>query len=163
MFFSQPWGQQSFLNQVTRLFSVSKISMNSTSSKLKNLLFKRHHYENKQAIHSGSKRSQSRRLIFRIYRGPEAPSKDKEHSWKWVKTLNRNFPKENLWQEQEWVTFPSYHQGNVSFNDHKMQVHAICHGLPGGSVVKNLPANAGDQGSVPGPGRSPGEGNGNPL
>jgi len=33
----------------------------------------------------------------------------------------------------------------------------------GGSVVKNLPANAGDMGSVPRWGRSPGEGNGNPL
>ena len=30
-------------------------------------------------------------------------------------------------------------------------------------LVKNLPANAGDMSSVPGPGRSPGEGNGNPL
>ena len=29
---------------------------------------------------------------------------------------------------------------------------------PGGSVVKNLPANAGDTGSIPGSGRSPGEG-----
>ena len=28
-------------------------------------------------------------------------------------------------------------------------------------VVKNLPANAGDVGSIPGSGRSPGEGNGN--
>ena len=28
-------------------------------------------------------------------------------------------------------------------------------------MVKNLPANAGDTGSVPGPGRSPGEGNSN--
>ena len=36
-------------------------------------------------------------------------------------------------------------------------------GFPGGSVVKNPPANAGDVGSVPGLGRSPGEGNGNPL
>ena len=33
-------------------------------------------------------------------------------------------------------------------------------GFPGGSVVKNLPANAGDAGSIPGSGRSPGEGNG---
>ena len=32
-------------------------------------------------------------------------------------------------------------------------------GFPGGSVVKSLPANAGDTGSVPGSGRSPGEGN----
>ena len=33
----------------------------------------------------------------------------------------------------------------------------------GGSVVKNPPANAGGAGSIPGSGRSPGEGNGNPL
>ena len=31
------------------------------------------------------------------------------------------------------------------------------------SLVKNLPANAGDAGSIPGLGRSRGEGNGNPL
>ena len=31
------------------------------------------------------------------------------------------------------------------------------------SVVKNLPANAGDASLIPGLGRSPGEGNGNPL
>ena len=36
-------------------------------------------------------------------------------------------------------------------------------GLPGGSVVKNPPANAGDTGLIPGSERSPGEGNGNPL
>ena len=30
-------------------------------------------------------------------------------------------------------------------------------------MVKNSPANAGDAGSIPGSGRSPGEGNGNPL
>ena len=30
-------------------------------------------------------------------------------------------------------------------------------------MVKNLPVNAGDSGSIPGVGRSPGEGNGNPL
>ena len=36
-------------------------------------------------------------------------------------------------------------------------------GFPGGTVVKNLPTNAGEVGSIPGLGRSPGEGNGNPL
>jgi len=39
-------------------------------------------------------------------------------------------------------------------------------GFPGGSAVKNLSANAGDPedtGSIPGPGRSHGEGNGNLL
>ena len=35
--------------------------------------------------------------------------------------------------------------------------------FPSGSVVKNLPANAEDTGSIPGLGRHPGEGNGNPL
>ena len=36
-------------------------------------------------------------------------------------------------------------------------------GIPGGSVVKNPPANEEDIGSVPGLRRSPGEGNGNSL
>ena len=36
-------------------------------------------------------------------------------------------------------------------------------GFPDGSVIKNLPANAGDMGSIPELGRSPGEGNGNLL
>ena len=36
-------------------------------------------------------------------------------------------------------------------------------GFPGDSVVKNPSANAGDMGSVPGSGRSPGAGNGNPA
>ena len=36
-------------------------------------------------------------------------------------------------------------------------------GFHGGSVVKNLPANVEDAGSISGSGRSPGERNGNPL
>ena len=35
--------------------------------------------------------------------------------------------------------------------------------FPGGSEVKSSACNAGDLGSIPGSGRSPGEGNGNPL
>ena len=35
--------------------------------------------------------------------------------------------------------------------------------FPGGQMVKNLPAYAEDVDSIPGPGRSPGEGNGYPL
>ena len=35
-------------------------------------------------------------------------------------------------------------------------------GSPGGSVAKNLPANAGDTGSIPRSGRAPEEGDGNP-
>ena len=36
-------------------------------------------------------------------------------------------------------------------------------GFPGGSEVKASACNVGDPGSIPGLGRSPGEGNGNPL
>ena len=36
-------------------------------------------------------------------------------------------------------------------------------GFPGGSDGKESARNAGDPGSIPGSGRSPGEGNGNPL
>ena len=36
-------------------------------------------------------------------------------------------------------------------------------GFPGGSLIKNPPANAGDLGSIPGLRSSPGGGNGNPL
>ena len=36
-------------------------------------------------------------------------------------------------------------------------------GFPGGSVVKNPPANAEDMDSIPGWGRYPGGGNSNPL
>ena len=42
-----------------------------------------------------------------------------------------------------------------------MQIMTV--GFTGASVVKNLPANAGDAGSVPGLGRASGDGNGNPL
>ena len=39
----------------------------------------------------------------------------------------------------------------------------LVYGFSGGAVVKDPPASAGDTGSVPGLGRSPGEGKGYPL
>ena len=39
----------------------------------------------------------------------------------------------------------------------------MCMDFPGGSVVKNSPADGGDRVLIPGSGRSPGEGNVNPL
>ena len=44
-----------------------------------------------------------------------------------------------------------------------LELPKIQRGFPGGSVVKNLPASAGDVGSIPGLRRSSGEGNGKPL
>ena len=73
-----------------------------------------------------------------------------------------------------------YYRGSLSYRKKKkspilmlLQVTHLClifnedqQGFPGGIVVENLPANAGDirgTGSIPALGRSPGEGNGYPL
>ena len=48
----------------------------------------------------------------------------------------------------------------------QLHFHISLKGFPGGAVVKNPTANAGDardEGSIPGSGRSPGEGKSNPL
>ena len=55
------------------------------------------------------------------------------------------------------------HQMNVEFIYVKSILYSENRGFPNGSVVKNPPANIGDTDSMPGLGRSPGEGNGNPL
>ena len=47
-----------------------------------------------------------------------------------------------------------------------LKLKKLLHNIPGGAVVKNLPASAGDTaelGLIPGSGRSPGVGDGNPL
>ena len=43
------------------------------------------------------------------------------------------------------------------------KINVLRWGFPGVSMVKNPPVNAGDVGLIPGSGRYPGEGNGNPL
>ena len=58
------------------------------------------------------------------------------------------------------------HSGGVSAESEYLpskQNLLLFSGFPGGSGVKNPSANAGDVGLIPGSGRSPGEGNGNPL
>ena len=71
----------------------------------------------------------------------------------------------------EWVVI-SYSSGSSQgSNPHLLlllQSRWIIYGwaireVPGSSVVKNPPTNAGDIGSIPGSGRSPGERNDNPL
>ena len=47
--------------------------------------------------------------------------------------------------------------------EHLHRIGIELRGFPCGSVVQDLPANAGDVGSIPGLGRSPGDGNGNTL
>ena len=57
--------------------------------------------------------------------------------------------------------FSADRRTNIVWSLWKTAWHYV--GFPGGSVVKNPPANAGDVDSIPELGRSPGEGNGNPL
>ena len=64
------------------------------------------------------------------------------------------------------LTFKISVQQETSLRRHhsfikKMNIHTI--DFPGGSEVKASASSAGDLGSIPGSGRSPGEGNGNPL
>ena len=44
-----------------------------------------------------------------------------------------------------------------------LSIFLYIYGFPGGSAVKNPPANSGDPVSIPGSGNSLGEGNDNPL
>ena len=53
--------------------------------------------------------------------------------------------------------YPHSSLAPISASDHSSKALFYL-GFPGGSVVKNLIANAGDTGSIPGSGRSPGEG-----
>ena len=55
--------------------------------------------------------------------------------------------------------FPSSAKFKHGF--HIFEKNTYFKGFPGGSVVKNLPANVGDTDLIPRWGRSPGEGNGN--
>ena len=47
--------------------------------------------------------------------------------------------------------------------EQEQHVYMLLTGFPGGSEVKESAPNAGDPGSIPASGKSPGKGNGNPL
>ena len=63
-----------------------------------------------------------------------------------------------------WGVLRVYTESNYGF--HQVIIpnkQAMRQGFPGGSEVKASASNTGDPGSIPRLGRSPGEGNGNPL
>ena len=81
------------------------------------------------------------------------------------------------WQHTP-VFLPGESQGRRSLVGCRLWGHSVGHdwsdlaaaaaavvilGFPGGSEIKASACNTGDLRSIPGPGRSPGEGNGNPL
>ena len=61
-------------------------------------------------------------------------------------------------QEKSSETHPMRRQ-----QDYFIDSYQTILGFPGGSVIMNLPTNAEDASSIPAKGRSPGEGNDNPL
>ena len=65
-------------------------------------------------------------------------------------------------RQEYWSGLPLPTPGDLPDSGIKPASPALA-GFTGDSVVKNLPTNAGDAGLIPGSGRSPGEGNVNPL
>ena len=61
------------------------------------------------------------------------------------------------------IYITSWKRGHDALSINKIESVIKCVGFPCGSAVKESACNAGDLGSIPGLGRSPGEGTGYPL
>ena len=89
----------------------------------------------------------------------------------WYSHLFKNFPQfvvihtvidfSTVNEADVFMEFPCFHYDPM--NAGHLMFGSSTLGFPGGSEVKASAWNAGDLGSIPGLGRSPGEGNGNPL
>ena len=117
------------------------------------------------------------------------PSKSKLGATRWKVTRSQTAFNNLLncglgWQSEQWLNWHLwemckgflYRKGNWTgrsesnlykkvkwFLQLKMLITQLPRGFPGGSDGKESACNAGDLGLIPGWGRSPGEGNGNPL
>ena len=78
--------------------------------------------------------------------------------------MNLSLNKETRGHREQTVVASGEGPGRDGAEGWAEQMEAKTHrmgGSPGGSGVKNLPANTGDSSVIPGSGRSPEEGNGN--
>ena len=94
------------------------------------------------------------------------PHKGVAKSWTWlsdwtdkVKIWGEKALRSNQLKKVIWQIFPK----EISKSNFFKYYVILLRGFPSGSPVKNSPADAGDMGSIPELGRSPGEENGNPL
>ena len=80
---------------------------------------------------------------------------------------NRTRPAQRQAGERSWVAAPLTRCSLLAWTSGNCHCHwskaAGCSDFLGGAVVMSLPAITGDGDPIPGLGRSPGEGNGNPL
>ena len=67
------------------------------------------------------------------------------------------------WKESLVGYSPWYHKELDRTEEFSLSLFTLSSGFPGGSVVKTCACQAGDMGLIPGSGRSPEKGNGNPL
>ena len=74
----------------------------------------------------------------------------------WVRSLDQEDP-----LEKEMATHSSILAWRIPWTEEPGRLQSM--DFPGGSEVKVPASHGGDLGSIPGSGRSPGEGNGNPL
>ena len=74
-------------------------------------------------------------------------------------------PVNGAWTSESSALYPVTEPGRqcCCYSAEKCDLYPDSMGFPGGWGIKNSPANAGDAGSIPGLGRSPGGGNGDPL
>ena len=86
----------------------------------------------------------------------ESNTTERLHFTSFMKSRDADYPSHQLSRS---IPF----EAKVVTTEQNSCLFVSCSGFPGGSVVKNPPAHAGDLSSIPGSGRSPGEGNGNPF
>ena len=84
--------------------------------------------------------------------------------------LSMGLPRQEYWSGLPYLSPEDLHDLEIEFRSPALQSDSLPTERPGkpfhlskGVVVKNLPASAGDAGSIPGLGRSPGGENDNPL
>ena len=101
----------------------------------------------------------SKHLLISWLQSPSAvilePKKIKSDT---VSTVPHLFPMK-WWDQMPWSSFSECWALSQLFHSPL----SLSLGFPGGSEVKGSASNAGDPGLIPGSGRSPGKGNGNPL
>ena len=87
------------------------------------------------------------------------------HVWEWLKIKNTDTTKCSWRCKTRWEckTVQPLWKTVLRFLTKLYMLLPYTLGFPGGSGGKASACNAGDPGSIPGLGRSPGEGNGNPL